>query len=470
MTDFLVTNGRVLTQNDRRAVIDPGAVAVTGDTISAVGPAAELETATDPDRVVDAEGGAIIPGLINTHVHVSDIFLRSAADQDRGLYDWLLNVKQAGTLAMTADEQALAAILYSAESIRSGTTTFVENDTGLDWENLERTRAKLDVYDSLGMRNIYGAGMTDSPADATFQTLYDETTVRNPDVAHPAPDEFVFETATVLDGVQSLLETHHDPDNRQSVWPAPVVLERITPESLREAARLAEVYDVMTTVHVAEAEMQDQGPVSSVEYLRNVGYLGDRALLGHCVQISDRDVRLLAETGTSVAHNVASNMRLATGFAPVAEMLAHGITVGLGTDNAILNDTVNPLSDARLAASAHKGFNRDPGVLPAQQAFDMVTREAAAAIGRGADLGSLEVGKQADIAIVDLDHPHLTPAPDPVHTLVYGLQGFEIETVLCGGEMLMDDRDLLTLDREESELLAAAEKTAAQIVDRVGIQ
>jgi atrazine chlorohydrolase/5-methylthioadenosine/S-adenosylhomocysteine deaminase len=162
-------------------------------------------------------------------------------------------------------------------------------------------------------------------------------------------------------------------------------------------------------------------------------------------------------------------MRLATGFAPVVEMLARSVPVSIGTDNSILNDTINPLSDARAVATAHKGFHRDTGVVSAQQAFDMVTLDAAKTIGKGDHLGSLEVGKQADLAIVNLDQPHLTPSPDPVHALVYGLQGFEIETVFCAGDVLMEDRELVHLDSSIGEIIGDANETAADIVERVGI-
>jgi atrazine chlorohydrolase/5-methylthioadenosine/S-adenosylhomocysteine deaminase len=226
----------------------------------------------------------------------------------------------------------------------------------------------------------------------------------------------------------------------------------------------------MTTAHVAEAEAQEQRDISSIEYLRNVGYLGERALLGHCVQIDQQDVRLLAETGTSVAHNYRANMRLAAGYAPVVGMLDTGVTVGLGTDNSILSDTVNPLSDARAMAGGHKGYHRDPSVVPAQRAFDMITTEAAHAIGRAADLGSLEPGKQADIAIVDMNHPHLTPSPDPVFTLVHNAQGFEVDTLLCGGEVVMQDREIESFDVAVDDVLARASETAAAIAERTGYE
>jgi len=469
MTDLLVTNGRVITQDDERTVVEDGAVAVEGDEIAAVGPADVVEANRDADRVIDAEGGAVIPGLVNAHTHVSDILLRGSFEEDRGLLDWLYNVKRPGTLAMEADEHATAATLYCVEAIQSGVTTFVENDTEVVWDDWSTVEAKLDVYDRSGIRNVYGAGMCDRSADPEFATLVTDLQERDEGVDHPPLDTFVFDTDDVVNEVESLIGAYHgSADGRQSVWPAPVVLESTSNDLFREAARIATDYDVMTTVHVAEAEAQEQRSISSIEYLRNLDYLGERTLLGHCVQISERDVRILAETGTAVAHNYMANMRLATGYAPVVQMLDCGVTVGLGTDNSILSDTVNPLGDLRAAAAGHKGYHRDAGVVPAQRAFDLVTREGAAAIGRDDDLGSLEPGKQADIAVVDLDHPHLTPCPDPVFALVYNAQGFEVDSLVCAGEVVMEGRDIRSFDESVAEITARASEAAADIVERTG--
>lgn len=471
MTDLLVTNGRVVTQNPDREVIEGGAVAVDDDEITAVGPTDDLVAAHDADRVIDAGGGAVVPGLVNPHTHVSDILLRGSFAEDRDLLDWLYNVKRPGTLAMEPDEHELAATLYCIEAIQSGVTTFVENDTEVIWDDWAEIEAKLDVYERSGIRNVYGAGIVDRGADAEFQELVRDIQARERGVDHPPLGTFVEETDDVLAEVDSLIETYHGTaDGRQSIWPAPVVVETTTNEGFRRAYELAEKHDVMTTAHVAEAEAQEQRDISSIEYLRNVGYLGERALLGHCVQIGEGDVRLLAETGTSVAHNYMANMRLAAGYAPAVKMLDTGVTVGLGTDNSILSDTVNPLSDVRAMAGGHKGHHRDPSVVPTQRAFDMITIEAAEAIGRADDLGSLEVGKQADIAIVDMDHPHLTPSPDPVFTLVHNAQGFEVDTLLCAGEVVMQDREIESLDLEVGDVLSRAERTAADLVERTGYE
>jgi atrazine chlorohydrolase/5-methylthioadenosine/S-adenosylhomocysteine deaminase len=470
MTDLLITNSTVLTQNEDRETITDGAVAVTDGEIRAVGTQSEVEAAVSPNRVIDANGGVIIPGLINAHTHVSDIFLRGAFDEDRGLYDWLFNVKQPALFQMEPAEHAMAAKLYCIESILSGTTTFVENETALDWDNTDRTNEKFAVYDDIGVRNIYAAGIRDREADEGFAELFEWITARD-DTHHPGPNSLIIDTERAMDEVESLIEAAHDPDDRQSVWPAPATIATTTPKALRGAYRLAETYDVMTTAHAAEAEAEaaERAPLSSMEYLDNVGYLGEHTLLGHCVQTDAADARLLAATDTKVVHNFRANMRLTTGFAPIPEMLARGVTVSIGTDNSILNDTVNPLSDAGAVATAHKGYSGDAGVIPAQTAFDMLTCDAARSIGRADDLGSIEVGKRADLAILDMAQPHLTPAPNPVHALAYGATGTEVQTVLCDGEVLLENRELTTFYESLSSFLQRAEETAADIIERTNL-
>lgn len=469
MADTLVTNGRVITQDQHRQVIENGAVAVSDGQIAGVGPAAQIKAEYDAERVVDAEGGAVMPGLINPHSHVSDILLRGSFAQDRGLLDWLYNVKRPATVGMDPAEHAIAAKLYCLEAIQAGVTTFVETDTEVIWDDWSTIETKLDTYDRSGIRNVYGAGMVDQCAEESFCKLIADIQARESAVEHPPLDIFVEDTDVVAKEVESLIEVYHGTaDGRQSIWPAPVVVETTSDSAFDSAYRIAEKYDVMTTVHVAEAEAQEQGSLSSIEYLRNIGYLGERALLGHCVQISASDVRLLAKTGTAVAHNYMSNMRLATGYAPVAAMIDVGVTVGLGTDNSILNDTINPLSDVRAMANGHKGFHRDPGAIPAQTAFDMVTIDAAAAIGRAGELGSLEAGKKADIVIVDLNYPHLTPCPDPVSALVYNAQGFEVRTVICDGDVVMEDRTIRSFNDTAAGIMEAATEASAKIVERVG--
>jgi len=436
----LVTNGTVLTQNREREIIADGAVAIEDDTIAAVGPTAEVAGEFDADRTIDASGQFVIPGLINGHTHVTDIFLRGSCGTDRGLYDWLFNVKQPGTAVMDVEDHELAAALYCWEAVQSGITTFVENDAELPLGEIDKLEAKFDAYESAGIRNVYARGVRDLPVDEEFEALIETFAAKEPTVNHPDQHEYVVDTDEWIAEMESLLEEYHgSADGRQEVWVAPVVMEGMTEEGLRASYRLAEEHDVMTTIHVAEAPIQESGPISSVEELYNLGCLGEHALLGHCVQVDDRDIRLLARTDTRVAHNIATNMALANGFAPVQSMREKGVTVCLSTDNSSLSDQINPLGDLRLAALAHKGHHRDPGLMTARELFDMVTIEAARAIRKAETLGSIEAGKRADLALLDADRGHLTPAPDSIRALVYSARGTEFDTVICDGRLVMEN-------------------------------
>lgn len=440
MVSLLVKQGLVVTQNATRDCIEGGAVAIDGDRIVAVGPSAELADGFDADRVIDAGGHTIIPGLVNPHTHVSDILLRGSCGTDRGLYDWLFNIKRPGLAVMTADDHELAAAAYCQEALTTGVTTFVENDGGIPHGNLDGVTAKFDAFESSGIRSIYARGVRDRPTDDEFRTLVDRITAREPTVTHPDGSRYVADLDRWLEELETLYADYHGTaDGRHEIWAAPGVVEGMTDEGLREMYRFAAEHDVMTTVHTAEAPEQAGGPLSPIERLRNAGALGEHALLGHCVQVDDRDVRILARTDTRVAHNIASNLALGNGFAPVPSMRARGVTVGLGTDNTSLSDTVNPLSDLRLMVLAHSGNQRDPGVIDPQEALDMVTIEAARAIRKENELGSLEPGKLADLVLLDLDRPYFTPMSNVVSALVYQAQGTEVDTVICDGNVVVED-------------------------------
>jgi len=292
---------------------------------------------------------------------------------------------------------------------------------------------------------------------------------KEPEVNHPPA-----ETVTAEEGlktVESLIEAYHGTaDGRQSVWPAPYLARSVSGEALRGAYELAEKHDVMTTTHTAESEFQERYPISSVEYLDSVGYLGERCLLGHCVQTDHQDLQLLADSDAKVAHNMAANLALASGIAPVPSMVDMDIAVGVGTDNACLSDVVNLFADMRMVSLVHKGHFRNPRAVTAKQMLAMATRDGAEAIGREDDLGSIEMDKKADIILLDLDYPHLVPATNIYSTIIHQVQGHELDTVICDGDVIMSDGDVDSIEQPFSELRSDAISTTERVIDRAGLE
>ncbi|MFB6227659.1 MAG: amidohydrolase family protein [Halobacteriales archaeon] len=467
MAEYLIANATVVTQNPDRDVIPEGAVATDDGEIIGVGPAQAVREEVDAAETIDASGHVVLPGFVDAHAHVSDILLRGYTREDHTLFDWLHNVKNPGLMAMTTREHRIAAELYCAEAMRAGVTTFVENALGGDWEG-GMAAAKMDVYDRAGIRNVFARGILDEPARGEHGWLQAIKEGRHSEVEHPPLD--VPPAADQLDATEALIEEYHgSAGGRQSVWVAPAVVEGVSEKALSGAARLAETHDVMTTTHVSESPHQENRLLSSVEFLDDIGYLGERTLLGHCVHVTDRDVRLLADSGTRVTHNLMTNLRLGSGIAPLTQFRSRSIPVGIGTDNSTLSDTVDPLNDARMVALLHKGYQEDPGVITAQDALDMITIEAARAIRRGDTLGSIEPGKKADLVVLDAARPRMTPSPNPVDAVVYGGGTHAIDTVFCDGEPVVRGGSVETLSEVGDGLLDAAETAAAGLVERTGI-
>lgn len=475
MVDLLVRNGTVLTVDTDQRILDDGTVVVDDGEIVGVGPAA-LAGEYDAERVVDASDAAVLPGFVIPHAHVSDILFRGGVSNERSIYDWLYNVKKPGIHAMTPEDHAVASALYAQEALRAGVTTFVELPDpvfmGGDHDVGAIVDAKLSEYAAAGIRNVYAQTFRDNPdIPVDFRAFIEQLRDSEPEVNHLR----LGYARTDIDDVEALLEdlvaTYHDPTpgSRQRVWMAPEHIWTASPEGLARAYEFAQRHDAMTTTHVSETTHDESGELTNVQYLDTAGYLGERTLLAHCVHVDDRDVRLLAASGTKVAHNPLTNLVLGSGVAPVPTMDAAGVTVGLGTDNPSANDTINPLSDMQYAALLHRGHRQDPGAVTAERALEMATIDGARAIGRADDLGSIEAGKRADLVVVDLDYPHLTPCENIAPTLLKQAQGHEIEAVVCEGELVVEDGEVLGVADRHPDLAARATECAREVLERSGV-
>jgi 5-methylthioadenosine/S-adenosylhomocysteine deaminase len=438
IADVLLVNGLVVTMNALGEIIPQGAVAIQGHDIVGVGPADALVAEWESADTVDCAGAAILPGLINAHTHVPMSLLRGLADDlrlDVWLYGYMLPVERefAGP-----EFCRWGTYLSCAEMIRSGVTCFA------------------DMY-------YFEDHVAEAVAQVGMRAICAETVMK-----WPTPDAESFDES--LSFCRHFVETWK---GHPLVTPAvgPHSTETSTPEMLRESARLAVEQQVPLLIHVAETvggveETRNLYGALPVEVLRQHGVLEAQVLAAHCVHITDGERTILAERGVGVAHNPTSNLKLASGVADVAGMLQAGVQVGIGTDGQASNNDQDLFEEMRLAALLPKGIALDPTVLPAQQAFALATIGGARAMGMGHLIGSLEVGKRADIAVLQLDCVHNVPrfdlSPNNVYSqLVYAAKSHDVQHVLIDGRWMMRDRDLLTLD--ELQVRTEAQRIATQV-------
>jgi 5-methylthioadenosine/S-adenosylhomocysteine deaminase len=417
--DLLIAGGTVVTMDADRRVFDDGAVAIRGDAIVAVGARRELEVRFRAMRTVDARGRLVLPGFINGHTHAPMTLFRGLAD-DLALQDWLEKyIFPAEARNVTADFVLWGARLAMAEMLRSGVTTYV------DMYYFEDTIARETK--TAGMRGVLGETILDFPVPS-YQTT----------------DEGLALTGAFLERWQG------EPLVRAAV--APHAIYTASEETLRRSFALARKYNAPILIHLAETrrerdETSQRHGVSPVGYLDRLGLLGPDVIAAHCVWLDGADIATLARRGVGCVHNPSSNMKLASGAAPVLEMLAGGMAVGLGTDGpAGSNNDLNLMEEMDLAAKLQKVTRLDPRALAADEALAMATIGGARAIGMAETIGSLEAGKQADVILLRLDRPHAVPMYDVYSHIVYALKASDVETVLVAGRVLMEGRRLLTVN------------------------
>ena len=436
--DLLLTNAVVLTMNDQFSLYEPGAVAILGDHILAVGREADLLAAIQPAQVHDCGGKVLMPGLINAHTHVPMTLLRGLAD-DLRLDVWLMGyMMPVERQFVSPDFVRLGTQLACAELIRSGVTCFA------------------DMY-------YFEDHVARATAQAGMRAVCSQTVLK-----FPAPDARDFEES--LEITRQFLQDWKDhPLIVPSV--APHAVYTCTQEILQRTAALAAEFDVPLHTHIAEtaAEVENNRnayDMPVVPYLKKQNLFEAKVLAAHCVHIDEGEIRTLKHHHVGVAHNPSSNLKLASGFAPVQKMLEAGLDVGIGTDGPASNNDLDMFEELRLAAFLAKGVTGDPTALPAAQALAMATRMGANALHIGQLTGTLEVGKRADLILVDILRLHNAPRfrrdVDGLYAqLVYATHATDVTDVMVNGQWLMRDRQLLTLD--EAELLSQAQEYAQRI-------
>jgi 5-methylthioadenosine/S-adenosylhomocysteine deaminase len=429
---LIVTGGTVVTMNSSGAVIPNGAVAIDGDRIAGVGTAADMDAAFLASERIDVHGQVILPGLINTHTHAPMVLFRGLAD-DLALMDWLQKyIFPAEAKTVSPEFVRIGTKLAALEMIESGTTTFADMYYFED-DIAEATRES-------GLRGVLGQSV----------------------IKFPVPDAKTPEDALVR-AEAFINKWKDDPLITPAVAPhAPYTLEAPTLKAVRA---LANKYNVPLLIHLAETKdemkiIQDAQHMSPTMYLDSLGVWDGRSLAAHAVYLDETDMATLAKKGVGVAHNPESNMKLASGIAAVPQWIAHGMRAGLGTDGAASNNDLDMFEAMRVAAFLHKVGTMNPQAMPARQALELATRRGAEALGLGDKIGSLEVGKQADLVTVAMDGARQTPMFDAVSHLVYVTRGDDVRNTIVAGKVLMRDRRVRTLNEAAvlRDAVAMAEK------------
>lgn len=451
---MLFTNATIITMNANRDIILDGAIAVTGNRIVAVGKTAELLAQFGGEEVIDVGGKLIIPGLIDTHVHVAQALIRGCAD-DMALIQWLCERVWVLQGNFTEDDGYVSARLCIAEMLKSGTTTFLESMLAHRYGFNGIARA----VEESGIRACLAGIVMDIGTYATQSNSM-----------HPG---MVESRETSLFGVLDMRSKWEGAaDDRIHVWFGPRTPGGVTSELYREMSDYARQRNMGITMHLAEVEadkiyLQEKFGLSPVYYAESVGLLGPKTVLVHMVWLNQADIDKLAATGTHVSHNPSSNSKLASGVCKVPQMLASGVNVALGCDGGPSNNDYDMIREMKLAAIIHKAVSNDPLIVPAETVLEMATINGARALGLGDEIGSLEVGKKADLVVIDLNRLHTTPSINPVSTLVYAATGGEVDMVVVDGQIVVEQGQLLSMD--EAEVMDQARSHATSLYHRAGI-
>jgi 5-methylthioadenosine/S-adenosylhomocysteine deaminase len=438
--DLIIRGGTVVTVDGSRRVIENGGVAIKGGRIVAVDDTADIDRQYAAQNVIDASGKVVIPGLINGHTHVPMTLFRGIAD-DLDLQEWLTKyIFPAEAKNVTEDFVRVGTRLGLAEMIRSGTTTYCDMYYFED--------AIADETFKAGMRGVLGETVIDFPVadNKTYEAglAYSEKFIQKwkgnalivPAIAPHAP--------------YTVSEAH-----------------------LKAARALSDRLGAPIVTHISETKREVDDSLkakgaSPVDYLNRIGFLNDRVIAAHMVWPMGDELGLLKKLGVGIVHNPQSNMKLASGTAPVPEMLRENLPVGLGTDGAASNNDLNLWEEMDTAAKLHKLISNDPKVVTAEEAFEMATIRGARAMHLEKEIGSIEKGKRADIVIVDLDALNQTPFYNIYSDLVYATKADDVRTVIIEGRVIMRDRRLLTLNEEI--IKADARRYREKIVQSVGIK
>ena len=435
---LVITGGTVVTMDGTGRVLSPGALAIDGRDIVSVDTAEQVAARFTGRDTINAAGQVVLPGLVNTHTHAPMVLYRGLAD-DLALMDWLQKyIFPAEAKTVSPEFVRAGTRLAVLEMIESGTTTYA--DMYYFEEEIAKATKEAGLRGVLGQTIIqFPVADAKTPADSIARAEAFIKQFAGDDLITPAiaPHALYTLDAKTLKAVRAVADREH----------APVIIH------------LSETADEVTS-------SRQKYKMTSTAYLDSIGFWGPRTLAAHGVWLTPADIRILARRKVGVSHNPESNMKLASGTAPVLAMRAAGIHVGLGTDGAASNNDLDMFEAMRQTAFLYKLQTRDPRAMPARTALELATIEGARALGLDGQIGSLEPAKRADVIIVSMSGARQTPMYDPLSHLVYVTRGDDVQTTIVNGRILMRDRKVLTLN--EADVLTEARALAVKVRAAVG--
>jgi 5-methylthioadenosine/S-adenosylhomocysteine deaminase len=426
--DYIICGDYVLPMDEKLTVIKDGVIAVKGTDILEVGTSKEIFEKYTSEVIIGGAGKAVFPGMINTHTHAAMVYFRGIAD-DIPLTDWLKNhIWPAENRWLSPEFISDAVELACLEMLKGGITTY--NDMYFYEDAAGKSTKRM------GMRAVLGSGILDFPSKSASNT-----------------DEYFANAESFIKDWKG--------DDLITPCIAPHALYTCGTETLKKAKAMAEKFGVPLHIHLSETEWE-VGEVMvrykkrPIEYLETIGFLDETVLAAHCTWVEDNEIELLARRKVGVSHCIESNLKLASGFAPVATMLMAGVKVTFGTDGAASNNDLNIMSEMSTVAKVHKALSNNPTVLDAKTILLMATRWGAEVLGLGDKIGSIEKGKIADIVTINLKKPHLTPIYNVYSHIVYAAMASDVETVMVNGKVVVNEGRLCNAD-EEKILIRARE-------------
>ncbi len=438
----ILSDAWLITMNERREILETASVCVEKDRIAAISTLQDLRRRYPEAEVVDCKGQIVMPGMVNTHTHLFQTLLKGLGD-DMVLKKWFVCMTGPSAVHLTPSDAHVAALHGCVESIRSGVTTlvdfmYVHTKPGM-------IKSVVEAFEETGMRGFVCRG---------FGSTGEQ---------YGVPKELIEEPEHAMGDAREQMQRYNRPGGRVQVGVAPNMIWAVDEKGYRLTRKLADEQHALITTHIAETTFELETAATrygqtDTEFLSEIGFLGPDVLAAHCVHCKPHDIRILLHHKTKVSHNPCSNLYLASGCPPIPEMLLAGVTVGLASDGPASSNNHSLFQAMKFAALMQKGFHQDATIMTAEKVLEMATIDGARAVGLEAEIGSIEVGKKADIVILDYSNAFMTPIHHPVSAIVYSALGHEVSTVMIDGKFVMRDGVVGTVDevavRREAQMAA----------------